>query len=176
MLVSGSLSSFPLIGNHQASGPEDREHRSVKESRLGRLRLQRRLAAHARSSERGAAAVEFALVAMLLLTIFLAIIQFAVLFWSLNVAEHASREGARAYATAPCGNHTALVSDRVGPASAGNLSVSRSFPGAYPPAAGDQVTVTVSFDIRRLDGGFLGFLPESVTEDATARVEDVEEC
>lgn len=126
--------------------------------------------------ERGAAAVEFALISLVLITLILGILQFSVLFWSLNVAEHAAREGARAYATNPCASNVALVTDRVGPASAGGLTVSRSFNGSNPPEAGDQVTVTVGFNVHRVDGGFLGFIPSSVTESSTARVEDVEDC
>jgi len=148
----------------------------VLESRFVRRRRGGTQIAQLKHGERGAAAVEFALVSVLLITIMLAILQFAVVFWSLTVAEHASREGARAYATDPCASHVALVTDRVGPASGGGLAISRTFSGATPPQAGDQVTVSVRFDVHRVDGGFLPFVPASVHQVATARVEDVEDC
>ncbi|MFZ2503790.1 MAG: TadE/TadG family type IV pilus assembly protein [Nocardioides sp.] len=137
-------------------------------------RVLARLPRRARS-ESGAAAVEFGLVAMLLLLIMLAIIQYSVYFWSFQVAEHASREGARAYAVNPCASQTALITNRVGAASAGGLAISRSFSAANPPEAGDQVTVRVAFNVHRLDGGLLPG-PAQVRQVATARVEDVEDC
>lgn len=146
------------------------------ESRCIRRRRGGAQPAYSERGERGAAAVEFALVALLLITIILGILQFSVLFWSLNVAEHASREGARAYATDPCASHVALVTERVGAASAGGLSATSSFSGANPPAAGDEVTVTVAFNVHRVDGNFFGFIPATITQSATARVEDVEDC
>ena len=124
----------------------------------------------------GAAAVEFALVVMILLVIVLAIVQFSIYFWSYQVASHAAREGARRWAVDPCGGgNTALVQSRVGSAAAGGVSVGAAFSGGSPPESGDEVTVTVSFAVHELAGGMIP-LPSSVTKRATARVEDVEEC
>jgi Flp pilus assembly protein TadG len=127
--------------------------------------------------DRGAAAVEFALVSILLLAILVGIIQFSVWFWSFQVAEHAAREGARRYAVDPCnpGANNALVRSRVGGAAAGAVAVGGTFSGGTPPAAGDDVTVTVTFRVHQIGGGLVP-TPDFITQRATSRVEDVEDC
>lgn len=137
------------------------------------------MTAHVRRERRetGAAAVEFALVAMLLLTILVAIIQFSIYFWAYQVGAHAANEGARRYAVDPCntGANNALVVSRVGSAAAGATGVSHVFAqgigntGGLEP--GDTVTVTVTFSAPSI-GGPLPSMP-TITKSATARVEDV---
>lgn len=136
-----------------------------------------RVAHRAPRGDRGAAAVEFALVSILLLAILIGIIQFSVWFWSFQVAEHAAREGARRYAVDPCNPsaNNALVRSRVGSAAAGAVSVGGTFSGGNPPAAGDDVTVTVSFSVHQIGGGLIP-TPDVITQRATSRVEDVEDC
>lgn len=51
-----------------------------------------------RSNKRGAAAVEFALVAMLLITLLLGIVEFSFVFFRMGSFASAAREGARYYA------------------------------------------------------------------------------
>ncbi len=127
--------------------------------------------------DRGAAAVEFGLVAILLVTMMVAIIQFSVWFWSFQVAEHAAREGARRYAVDPCNSagNDALIRSRVGGAASGAVAVSGAFSGGSPPNAGDDVTVTVSFSVHQIGGGLIP-TPAVITQRATSRVEDVEDC
>ena len=55
-----------------------------------------------KSDERGAAAVEFALVSIAFLTLICGVIQASLFFWGYDVASHAAREGARRYAVDPC--------------------------------------------------------------------------
>lgn len=130
----------------------------------------------------GAAAVEFALVSLVLLTLVIGIIQASIFFWAYQAGAHAAREGARFYAVDPCNgdgqdNDTA-IRRRVGPASAGGadtVAVSATFSAGSPPQTGDDVTVRVSFPVPDVAGGFVRFL-STVTKEATARVEDVEDC
>ena len=122
----------------------------------------------------GAAAVEFALVAMLLLTMLIAIIQFSIYFWAYQVGAHAANEGARRYAVQPCQGATndALVKSRVGSAASGPTTVSHSFTkasGGLKP--GDSVTVKVTYTAPSI-GGLLPSLP-GIDKSATARVENV---
>jgi TadE-like protein len=127
--------------------------------------------------ERGAAAVEFGLVAILLLTLMIGIIQFSVWFWSFQVAEHAVLEGARRYAVDPCndGANDALIRSRVGSAASGVIEVQRAFSGATPPDAGDDVTVTIRFPVHQIGGGLVP-TPDFISQSATSRIEDVEDC
>ena len=57
-----------------------------------------------KNHERGAAAVEFALVSLILVTLVALTIQFAALFWGYQAASSAAREAARFGAVAPCDN------------------------------------------------------------------------
>lgn len=141
----------------------------MRAARLSRLR-----------QESGAAAVEFALVSMVLLTLLIGIIQFAVYFWSFQVGAHAAREGARRYAVQPCDEpaNDALVVDRIGAAAATTPEVSSRFDKGTGNTGsghetGDAVTVTVTYFAPNI--GDLISLPE-ITKSATARVEDVSGC
>lgn len=127
--------------------------------------------------EQGAAAVEFGLVAILLLTLMIGIIQFSVWFWSFQVAEHAVLEGARRYSVDPCndGANDALIRSRVGSATSGVIEVNRAFSGTTPPEAGDDVTVTIRFPVHQIGGGLVP-TPDFISQSATSRVEDVEDC
>ena len=55
-----------------------------------------------RGDERGAAAVEFALVGVLLFTLLFGILQFGMWFWAWQAGGHAAREAARVAAVNPC--------------------------------------------------------------------------
>lgn len=130
--------------------------------------------------EDGAAAVEFALVAMVLLTLLIGIIQFAIYFWSYQVGAHAAREGARRYAVQPCDApaNDALVVDRIGAAAANAPEVSSDFVKGTGNTGddhetGDAVTVTVTYSAPNI--GDLISLPD-ITKSATARVEDISGC
>jgi len=136
----------------------------------GRLSLRRR-----RSDERGASAVEFALISLPLLLLLFGIIQYSIFFWGYQAGANGAREGARRYAVEPCADHAALITSRIGGASSGAVASSRSFSGAYPPQAGDSVTVTISFSPQEIAGGLVP-MPGTITQTSTARVEDVEDC
>src|SRR5688572_20767702 len=55
-----------------------------------------------RAEESGAAAVEFARIAMLVFTLLFGIFQFGLWFWSWQTGSHAVREAARFAAVEPC--------------------------------------------------------------------------
>jgi Flp pilus assembly protein TadG len=128
-----------------------------------------------RRGEAGAAAIEFAVVVLVMLTIVAAIIQLSVWFWSYQTAAHAAREGARRYAVAPCETATnnTLVQNRVGSAASGAVTVSRTPTSGY--TVGSNVTVTVTFATHNLTAGLIP-MPTNITKSATARVEDVTGC
>lgn len=125
--------------------------------------------------DQGAAAVEFGLVAILLLTLMIGIIQFAIWFWAYQVGAHAAREGARQYAVHPCDTaaNEALVQSRVGSAADGAVAVVGTVSGqtAGVVEVGDEATVKVTFTTHTI-GGLLSALP-SIDKSATTRVEYV---
>ena len=128
-------------------------------------------------SDRGASAVEFALVLTPLLLLLLAIMQFSVYFWSFQAASNAAREGARAYAVDPCGSgQPALVTQRVGAAADGAVTVTKTFQQAGSKLVpGDSVTVRVTFATYDIAGSFVP-VPTTVVKTSTARIEDTEGC
>lgn len=138
-----------------------------------------------REHERGAAAVEFALVSLVLLTLVGVVFQFAIYLWAFQAASNGAREGARAWAVNPCsGTNTAKVVTAVSPAArTGSVTATAAFTkGAGNTAAGrepgDSVTVTVKMKAKAL--GF-NLVPgwnydADITKTATARVEDVQGC
>ena len=130
----------------------------------------RRLHARA-SSDRGAAAVEFALVSVLLITLLFGIIQYSFLFWEAQTASRIAREVGRAAAvgTQTCAEMQAGADSQLGTKT---VAIDVDFPGS--PAVGDTVSATVSFDGTRL--GF-PFIPvpggDTISQTADARIENV---
>jgi Flp pilus assembly protein TadG len=135
-----------------------------------------------RRGDRGAAALEFGLVAPLILMFILGIIQYGYLFWSLQTASATAREAGRQLMV---GTDQACTRDQaVAQASRPALgstppqmtSVYTDLAGqpAAAPVRGGLVTVTVTF--HSLDMG-IPFLPVPddgrITQHATARVESV---
>lgn len=101
-----------------------------------------------RPGERGAALVEFAFVAPILLILLFGIVEFAVAFNRAQAVEASAREGARlaSISTTTSGDVTTRVNDALaGIALDGAVSVSVS-PGGQPCLGrqGEQVSVTVS--------------------------------
>ena len=140
-----------------------------------------------KNRERGAAAVEFALVSMILLTIIGVTFQFAIYLWAFQAASNGAREGAREWAVNPCGTgQAAKVVTAVTPAARpGSVNATRVFrhevtgtvitTGIQP---GSQVTATVTMQARAL--GF-NLVPgwnynRTITKTATARVEGNAGC
>lgn len=133
--------------------------------------------------ERGAAAVEFGLIAVILLTLLIGIIQASVYFWAFQTGANAAREGARQYAVDPCNadssDNVAKVKDFVGGAASGAVTVTPTYakgPGNTGPGRepGDQVTVRVKFSAPSI-GGFLPDFPP-VEKTASARIEYTGGC
>jgi len=105
-------------------------------------------------SEEGAAAVEFALVAMILVTLLVGIMQFGYLFFQWNEITHAAREGARwAALEYPAGSVATpdTVRYKVAQAAPGmgltdaDIVVTPENPGIGD--VGDPATVTVTHDV-----------------------------
>ena len=125
-----------------------------------------------RREARGAAAVEFALIAIPLITLLFGIMQFSLWFWAWQAGGHAAREAARVAAVSPC-DDGAIVAAGDGPldgppaATVPTISPSKT----SPVKVGDPITVTVEFDA--IDVGFFPWLDPTVTKSATSRVENV---
>jgi len=104
--------------------------------------------------DRGAAAVEFAFVSVLLLTLLFGIIQYGYFFLQATAAEHAAREGARLAAVGidSCPDWVTAVKDRGGVAKVVSASAS--------PAAtrGTAISVTVRWERQDFGLPFVPFL------------------
>lgn len=125
-----------------------------------------------RDHERGAAAVEFALVSTVMFTLILMIIQVSLWMWAYQVASHAAREGARAAAVNPC--TTAATTKAVTRVGGAGTSVSAAYDPAVPSTAvvGNEVTVKVELKARAIAAGLLPELPK-IIKSATARIENI---
>ncbi|MCM0619231.1 TadE/TadG family type IV pilus assembly protein [Nocardioides bruguierae] len=149
----------------------EREHtrHGGREGR-GRTRQQLRRGRH---EERGAAAVEFALVAIILVTLVFGIIQFSLYFWAWQSAGNAARSAARAGAVDPCDTaavQTAATNALAGtPTDGAPAGVTVTPPS--PVEVGSDLTVTITFDA--LDLGFFPFLDPAIDKSVTTRVEHV---
>lgn len=130
-------------------------------------------AARARRSERGAMAVEFALVFPIVFAVMLGVIQYGVYFWGRSTAAASAREAARQLAVGTdwtCSHDQAVATTN----QAGkNVVVTRTYLNADNAAKiGDLVQVTVT--AKTLAPSLLP-VPDSgaITEVATARVENI---
>ena len=135
--------------------------------------------------ERGAAAVEFALVSLILMTLIGVVFQFAIYLWAFQAASNGAREGARAWAVNPCATtNSAKVLTAVSPAArTGSVTATADFvKGSGNTAAGrepgDSVKVTVKMKPKALGFNLVPGLNYNgdITKTATARVEDVQGC
>jgi TadE-like protein len=115
-----------------------------------------------RGSDAGAAAVEFALVSVLLFTLLFGIVQYGYFFLQSSAAEHAAREGARAAALGidDCADWQALVVDRGGSADV------QSATALGGQVRGDDITVTVTWDPLDFGLPFVPFLGGTQPEEA----------
>jgi Flp pilus assembly protein TadG len=143
-----------------------------------------------KNHERGAAAVEFALVSLVLITLVGVVFQFAIYLWAFQAAANGAREGARAWAVNPCGTgQKAKVLQAVGTAArpTPTLATDIATPRFLDPTSGAvtaerkpgvTVEVTVKMQARQL--GF-NLVPgwdynRTIIKTATARVEDTKDC
>ena len=139
-----------------------------------------------KNRERGAAAVEFALVSLILMTLVGVTFQFAIYLWAFQAASNGAREGARAWAVDPCGTgQAAKVVTAVTPAARpGSVNAAAAFvKGAGNTAVGrepgDTVTVTVTMKARLLGFSLVpgwDYNNAVITKTATARVEGNAGC
>lgn len=130
-------------------------------------------------NDRGASAVEFALVSLLLFTLIFGIVQYGLYFWQLQGGAAAAREAARQSAVGQwtCSSLRSESTARV-PAGGSAVAVTRSYVVATggaatsTPKTGDDVKVVISFTTPTI-----GMLPMpndgTVVSEARARVETV---
>lgn len=121
--------------------------------------------------ERGAAAVEFGLIALILFTLLFGIIQFGLWFWSWQAAGHAAREAARYAAVMP--KCTTTIQQKGKDALDGAPVTNTPTVDVTAPEIkiGKDITVEVKF--TTLDLGFFPGFTGSVDKSATSRIENV---
>ena len=130
-------------------------------------------AVRGRHSERGAVAVEFALIFPLVFAVMFGIIQYGIYFWGRSTAAASARESARQLAVGTdwtCSQ--AEAADKADRAASGVVISKRYLNATNTPAVGDLVEVTVT--AKTLAPNLLP-LPDSgaITEVATARVANI---
>lgn len=137
-------------------------------------------------SERGAAAVEFALVMPILLLLIFGLIQYGLYFWALQGGADAARHGARLSAVGnpvDCSDFQSDVAAKLGGFSQGTPTIRRTYSdteeansAATPVDIGDRVEVTVTFNSIDLNFPFVPFIDNgTVSETVVARVDYVYE-
>lgn len=141
---------------------------------MGIMRVHRR-----GQEERGAAAVEFAMVLPILLLIMFGLIQYGWLFYQVQETSFAVREGARVAAVGSqnCDGVKALVVSRI-PSAATTPDVSVSFTETSAPSGlsiGDQITVTATVATTDFNFPFVPFpgSAATITQTAQTRTENV---
>jgi Flp pilus assembly pilin Flp len=124
-------------------------------------------------TERGAMAVEFALIFPIVFAVMFGIIQYGIYFWGRSTVAASARESARQLAVGTdwtCSRDEALA--KANGAGSGAAATMRYLNDANVATIGDLVEVTVT--AKSLAPSFLP-LPDSgaITEVATARVENI---
>lgn len=141
-----------------------------------------------RRTERGASAVEFALVLPFLLLLVFGLIQYGLYFWALQGGSDLARGAARTSAVGNANTCSTLTSSINGspatrPAYASTMpTVKRTYADAETANAvvgqwepGDKVTVTVTFNAIDMNFPFVPFINNGVvTQTANARVERID--
>lgn len=138
---------------------------------------------HRRNAACGAAAVEFALISVLLFTVLFGILQYAIYFWALQSGSHAAREAARqaAVGALTCELFEDAVLDNAQGENPATVQAERTFYTdasmttiASPALVGGVVKVTVSFESIDLNFPFVPFIDDGlVSAQVVARVENV---
>lgn len=139
----------------------------------------------ARRGERGAAAVEFALVLVPLLITVFGLIQYGMYFYSAQTGSNTVNAAARQLSVGNCDTDAELesfVNGRLGAAADGSATVSRAYfkpdgtalgSAAADAVLGGTVTLTIDFPTMNLNFPFVPFLDDpKVSRTVTARVED----
>jgi Flp pilus assembly protein TadG len=127
-----------------------------------------------RGAERGAALVEFAVLAPLLIILVLGIVEFGWLFGQYNDVRHGAREGAR-FAAVNAGDNTQIrdtVCGSMDGLSAGMTSITIDL-ARTGQDRGETGTITVSVEVSTLSGLPLisQFLPSNLTSSIEFRLE-----
>jgi Flp pilus assembly protein TadG len=144
--------------------------------------ISRQRGLRARRDERGASAVEFALLAPIVFLLLFGLIQWGLYFWAAQGGSNAAREAARRAAVGDLTSCTAFrqyVRDRIDSLGDGaSATITRTYangPGNTKPAVevGDLVTVTVTFHSLDLHVPFVPFVQDGrISQAAEARVEN----
>ncbi|WP_168929621.1 TadE family protein [Nocardioides sp. GY 10127] len=122
--------------------------------------------------ERGASAVEFALVVLPLLVLVFGILQFSFYFWAWQSAGNAARSAARVGAVDPC--DTAAIRTAATHALDGTPTDSTptvAVTTASPVEVGDDLTVSISFET--VDLGFFPFFDPTIDTSVSSRIENL---
>lgn len=138
-----------------------------------------------RRPDRGASAVEFALVLPFLLLLVFGLIQYGLYFWALQGGSDLARGAARLSAVGnanTCGTLTTSVTGSAGGWANTTPTVSRTYTDAETANAvvgqwepGDKVTVTIKFQAIDMNFPFVPFIDDGVvTQSAEARVERID--
>lgn len=129
-----------------------------------------------RRNQRGAAAVEFGLVLLPLMTLLLGLIQYGWYFYAAQSASAAAREGARRIVVGDCWNPTTQLLPYV-QVQAPMVTSAQYTPADLTPdtvKVGDLVTVTVT--VPASNGNIIGFVPlpndGEIQRSFKARLED----
>jgi Flp pilus assembly protein TadG len=123
-------------------------------------------------SERGAVAVEFALVFPIVFAVMLGVIQYGIYFWGRSTAAASARESARELAVGTewtCSQAGAVA--KTGRAGKDVVVTRRYVNATNTPAIGDLVEVTVT--AKTLAPTLLPLPGSNISEVATARVENI---
>lgn len=127
--------------------------------------------------DRGAAAVEFALVSTLLILLVLGIIAFGFAMFRRQSALHAAREGARLASVGvnDCAQFQAQVANRGSGANIEQDDVALAYTdvNGFGPSVGDEVTVTVPYEVDLSLLGVIGLGTFTDEQTGVSRVEQV---
>lgn len=128
-----------------------------------------RIARHRRRDERGAEAVEFALIAIPLLLLVLGIIQYGFYFWTAETTNSAARETARRIVVGDCWSQS-----QIDAFARNNAPMTTSASASPMPSATTQVGTTITVTVTA-EANLLGLIPlpndGEITRSYVARVE-----
>lgn len=134
-------------------------------------------------NDRGASAVEFALVLPILLVLVFGLIQYGLYFWALQGGSDLARSGARLAAVGAqpaCSDFRSAVQSNSGTWASTTPTVTRSYVNGEGNSSsdvevGDVVTVTVQFKAIDMNFPFVPFIEDGeVSQRVEARIERVE--
>lgn len=142
---------------------------------MGKLGQRRTRGVPSHQHERGAALVEFALIASLLVLLVLGIVEFGWKFGQFNDVRHGAREGAR-FAAVNAGDEDAIrdhICNSMDALSAGMTSIDIDLVDGATGTIGETARVSVTATVNSLTGAPLitTFLPNTLESDIQFRLE-----